>query len=248
MSIRYMSWVFDHSKSENSARLVALALADHADDFGRCWPGYDRIAQKTRLSTRSIGRAIIELVALDEVEIVREHYKGKQTKIYQMKQPDNLSTGQSVLKTGVTPDNLSELQDNLSPITINNHQQEEPSKKNTAKKPPRSSAVLSDTQKANKKILWDKWQENYQKHFPIPYKANAADWKQVMDRSILDMPSADISRLVVLWFIGFASESKKYFSPYLRSFACGWERAEALSKSSTNSKKNFNEFSGWDKK
>jgi len=216
-----MSWVFDNSKSENSARLVALALADHADDFGRCWPGYERIAQKTRLCTRSIGRAIVELVKLGEVEIVREHYKGKQTKIYQMKQPDNLSTGQSVRKIPVTQDNLSTLPDNLSPITVNNHQKKEPS----IKMPPQT---MTESEKLSKQAFWDAWQENYKRtnngreYIPI-----AADWKQIKERKIWGMPPAELVRLVNLWFIG-CEESPTYFSPYWRSFAIGHERTKSI--------------------
>ena len=243
-----MSWVFDCSKSENATRLVALALADHADDYGRCWPGYQRIAEKTRLSLRSIGRAIADLVELGEVEIVREHYKGKQTKIYQMKQPDNLSSSQIVAKIASTPDNLSKQPDNLSPITVINRQQDEPSNKQSS--PKKQATVLTNAQKTNKQILWNKWQEEYQKHFPIPYKNNGADWKMIHDRGILDIPQEKLLRIVELWFIGFSKMSKKYYPPYLRSLANGWERTgdveEEITKSTKSSKDDFNKFSGWD--
>ena len=52
MSIRIMSRVWDHADSSLGELLVFLALADHANDKGFCWPGVEGLAKKSRLSER----------------------------------------------------------------------------------------------------------------------------------------------------------------------------------------------------
>jgi hypothetical protein len=72
MSVKAMSWVWDHSEADGNARLVLLAIADNAHDDGRdAYPGQQEIARKCRLSVRTVRRAIEELVALGELEIAR---------------------------------------------------------------------------------------------------------------------------------------------------------------------------------
>ena len=47
-----MSRVWDHADSSLGELLVFLALADHANDKGFCWPGVEGLAKKSRLSER----------------------------------------------------------------------------------------------------------------------------------------------------------------------------------------------------
>lgn len=42
-------------------KLVMLAIADHADNYGDCWIGYDRLAELTGLSDRHIKRVVKNL-------------------------------------------------------------------------------------------------------------------------------------------------------------------------------------------
>lgn len=58
MSIRVMTQVWDLVQLNQSQTLVLLALADHADDEGVCWPSIDRIAKKARLERRATQRII----------------------------------------------------------------------------------------------------------------------------------------------------------------------------------------------
>jgi len=62
MSIKVMSEVWEHCTDlKGSALVVMLALADHADDGGICWPAVPTIAKKARISadqTRRIIRTI----------------------------------------------------------------------------------------------------------------------------------------------------------------------------------------------
>jgi hypothetical protein len=54
-----------------SQTLVALALADHADDNGECWPSIDRIATKARLQRRSTQVIIRHLEELGLITVQR---------------------------------------------------------------------------------------------------------------------------------------------------------------------------------
>ena len=63
MSIKCMSRVWELSQQRGGALLFLLALADYADDNGFCWPGYGKLAQKTRVTRRNVSR-LVERVAI----------------------------------------------------------------------------------------------------------------------------------------------------------------------------------------
>lgn len=70
MSVRVMSWVWEHSEAEGSDRLVLLAIADQAGDAGgHAWPSVQTIAGKARVSVRTAQRSIKSLVALGELSV-----------------------------------------------------------------------------------------------------------------------------------------------------------------------------------
>jgi hypothetical protein len=62
MSVRAMSWVFG-LRLPPALKMIMMALADHADDAGYCWPSIPRIAAKASMSDRSVQRRLPELVA-----------------------------------------------------------------------------------------------------------------------------------------------------------------------------------------
>jgi hypothetical protein len=66
VSIRLMSqvWALDLTQQK---KIILLALADHADDEGYCFPSIRRVAWKTGYSRRSVQRIIR---SLEESEIV----------------------------------------------------------------------------------------------------------------------------------------------------------------------------------
>jgi Helix-turn-helix domain len=73
VSVDCLSWVFKHSESEGTARLVLLVLADHAGQGGWvCYPSIKRIAERAKASESAVHRAIRTLVELGEVEIDRQ--------------------------------------------------------------------------------------------------------------------------------------------------------------------------------
>lgn len=58
MSVRIMSAVFESKTLGPTERLVMLALADHSDDAGRCYPSNARLCERTGLSERAVRNNI----------------------------------------------------------------------------------------------------------------------------------------------------------------------------------------------
>ena len=60
MSIKVMTWAWSQDV-EARDKLVLMALADHADDDGICWPGIKGVAAKNRISERAVQRHLANL-------------------------------------------------------------------------------------------------------------------------------------------------------------------------------------------
>ncbi len=103
MSLKWTQAVWEHSRSRMGARLVLLALADHADESGLCWPSTDRLAAMAGIDARSVRRCINDLIELGE--LWTDGRRG-----------GNHSTHYRIL-LNPTPDNMSSLQ-NQGPRTI----------------------------------------------------------------------------------------------------------------------------------
>jgi hypothetical protein len=70
MSLGVMTWVWDHSKSRNAARLVLLAIADCASGDGtQAWPSGAELRRKAKLSARAVQNATQELIELGELKV-----------------------------------------------------------------------------------------------------------------------------------------------------------------------------------
>lgn len=54
MSIKIMSQVFENEVLGPTQKLLLLALADHADDEGKCYPSLARLARRTGLGERAV--------------------------------------------------------------------------------------------------------------------------------------------------------------------------------------------------
>lgn len=63
MSIETMDWVWKNGPCDRAERLVLLALADHADDKGWCFPSMARLAAKTCMTERGARKVIRRLEA-----------------------------------------------------------------------------------------------------------------------------------------------------------------------------------------
>jgi len=125
LSIRYLNAVWD-LEIPPSQKMVALVLADHADEHGRSFPSVARMMRMSSMSDRTCQRSIQWLE--DNGYLVREMRSGKST-VYRLT-PDRVSPlppTQCHPRQSDTPDTVSPhprhsvtpTPDTVSPITIN---------------------------------------------------------------------------------------------------------------------------------
>src|SRR5512146_1821173 len=82
MSVKIMAHVWSESKQEAGTLLVALALADFANDDGFCWPSMPVIAKKARLSERQAWRCVSKLIEDGELEKTEDPSGGRRSNTY----------------------------------------------------------------------------------------------------------------------------------------------------------------------
>lgn len=75
MSIQAVGWALKQKIPSSSAKFVLVAIANYADEDGRCWPSQHALAADTSLSERSIRNAIH---ALEELGILRRVERRRQ--------------------------------------------------------------------------------------------------------------------------------------------------------------------------
>ena len=56
MSLRALAWAWEQELTNPTQKLVLLAIADHANDDGLCWPSMSHVANRCLLSTRQVQR------------------------------------------------------------------------------------------------------------------------------------------------------------------------------------------------
>ena len=71
MSLRALTVVWENSKATGTLLLLELAIADCANETGVSWPGIDYLAQKSRMSRRSIVYLLQKLEDLGELIVER---------------------------------------------------------------------------------------------------------------------------------------------------------------------------------
>lgn len=98
MSNRVTLWVWDHSRSKGTDRLVLLAIARYTDDGGMdAWPSVPTIAEKVRKDARTVQRSLSALVGIGELRV---HKNGGGP----ASAPKNRrSNSYTVVMSGVTP-------------------------------------------------------------------------------------------------------------------------------------------------
>jgi len=69
MSIRVLSAIWEVGPEDQTDLLVLLALADFADDAGRCYPSMASIARKARLTERGARNVVRRLEALGWIKV-----------------------------------------------------------------------------------------------------------------------------------------------------------------------------------
>ena len=70
MSVRIMSDVFESDSLGPTERLIMLALADHADDEGKCYPSIARLCRRTGLKERAVQNNIRSLAEQGYLTII----------------------------------------------------------------------------------------------------------------------------------------------------------------------------------
>lgn len=98
MSIRLMSAIFESATLGPTERLVMLALADHADDEGRCYPSISRLCQRTGLSERAVQTNIRKLVQQGYIRIIPGGGKGNANLYFVSANP--ATTGEMLPRSG----------------------------------------------------------------------------------------------------------------------------------------------------
>jgi len=76
MSIKITSYLWECSTRSGSELLMLLAIADHANDQGKCWPSLETLARKCRVSKRQAINIIHQLEASGELSIKRGGGRG----------------------------------------------------------------------------------------------------------------------------------------------------------------------------
>ena len=85
MSVKAMTWVWGLEELPQKETLVLLALADQANDEGLCWPRLDTLAPKSRMSVRSVKRAVAFLRRAGLVETtIRSSQEGRRGNVYRL--------------------------------------------------------------------------------------------------------------------------------------------------------------------
>ena len=69
MSLHALTLVWSKSRQKGNALLLLLALADWADESGECWGTLGTLAQKTRVTKKTIRALLDELVNSGEISI-----------------------------------------------------------------------------------------------------------------------------------------------------------------------------------
>lgn len=116
-----MTKVWDEATElEGTALLVALCIADHAqDETGEAWPSIARIAHRVRRSERAVFRALDEIESAGWVERVQ---RPGQSTVYRMRTPDtSVTPADSAPLTPASPTPAVDVTPPLtpaSPITI----------------------------------------------------------------------------------------------------------------------------------
>lgn len=183
MSIKYMTRVWATQELKHGRLLLMLALADHANDAGECWPSQPHLEEKTRLTERQLRRVIGELCKDGFLAITEKGVgRGKKT-VYKLfpereekadilsetkadiisKKADKMSekSGQNVQRKA---DIISEKADIFD--ANQSHARSEPPIEPTTKEPSEESSSTRDDDDAGANAIEAAWLESYGDSIP----------------------------------------------------------------------------------
>jgi hypothetical protein len=75
MSVAATSYVWEKSEAEGADRLVLLALADFADEYGNCFGSWGKLCSKTRLARSTVARSLRRLQDFGELAMVERGHR-----------------------------------------------------------------------------------------------------------------------------------------------------------------------------
>jgi hypothetical protein len=75
MSVAATSYVWEKSEAEGADRLVLLALADFADEYGNCFGSWGKLCSKTRLARSTVARSLRRLQDFGELAMVEKGHR-----------------------------------------------------------------------------------------------------------------------------------------------------------------------------
>jgi hypothetical protein len=75
VSVAATNFVWYHSTAEGTDRLVLLALADFADENGRCFGSWGKLQQKTRCGRSTIARSLSRLQDAGQLVMVEQGHR-----------------------------------------------------------------------------------------------------------------------------------------------------------------------------
>ena len=81
-----MTWAWEQAVRGNE-KLVLLALADHADDAGVCWPGVRRVAHKTGIHYGTVQRIVVRLRGAGLLEVLESGKAEGTSNLYRLTVP-----------------------------------------------------------------------------------------------------------------------------------------------------------------
>jgi len=96
MSVEAMAWAFRQKLEDSQIKLILLALCDHCDDDGMCWPSHERLADKASCSTKTVQRRLNDL---EDLRLITRRRRARKTAIYQVHLHKTPMTGQRVHQT-----------------------------------------------------------------------------------------------------------------------------------------------------
>jgi len=94
VSLEAMKAVWTYSNSRGTARVALLALGDHMDADGRCFPSQTRLAAMVNTSVRRVRAALKRLEELGEIEILK-HQGPHGVHVYRLSLPRTHSSGRT---------------------------------------------------------------------------------------------------------------------------------------------------------
>lgn len=87
MSLEAMVWAWKRPVNDQMELLLLLALSDYANQDNECWPGYERLLEKTRI--RSRATLAKKLIGLEEAGLIERQKRpiktgGSKTTVYRV--------------------------------------------------------------------------------------------------------------------------------------------------------------------